>query len=190
MNIESTFVFKPITEEEVRKLIDNIDLAKSSALGNLSTRLLRDAFECLTWELTYIYNISLDPGIFPVDWGIGLVTPIPKTSSDSKNAKDLRPITQISLPGKLLERIVHTQISTYLEENNIMYNNQHGFRSERSTTVFSALKDIYENWNMNLITTCIFIDFSRAFNSIDHDIFLCKLKLYGLSAKCIAFLFY
>ena len=151
---------------------------------------MRDAFNCVTPELTHIYNTSLATGIFPSDWGVGLVTPIPKTSCNSKNAKEWRPITQISLPGKLLEWLVHTQIGAYLDANNILYDNQHGFRSERSTAtaIFSALKTIYENWNLNLVTTCIFIDFSRAFDSIDHDIFLRKLKLYGMSEKCIAFL--
>ena len=142
-------------------------------------------------ELTYIYNTSLNTGIFPSSWGIGVVTPIPKTSSSSKNAcaKDWRPITQISLPGKILERIIHTQLSKYLEDNNILYNNQHGFRSEHSTTsaIFSALKDLYDNWNLHLISTCIFIEFSRAFDSIDHVIFLRKLKLYGLNDKCVTF---
>ena len=189
LHIDTTFDFSPITEDEIKKLITKIDLSKSSALGDLSTRLLRDAFVCLVSELTYIYNASLDTGVFPTAWGIGIVTPIPKTNSSSKNAKDWRPITQISLPGKILERVIHTQLSKYLEDNNILYNNQHGFRSEHSTTsaVFSALKDIYENWNLNLISTCIFIDFSRAFDSIDHDIFVRKLKLYGVNDKCVTF---
>ena len=129
-------------------------------------------------------------GVFPREWGIGIVTPIPKTCSKSKNAKDWRPITQIALPGKLLERIIHTQLSTYLEQNSILYNNQHGFRKDKSTSsaIFGALRDLYENWNTRLISTCVFIDFSRAFDSIDHDIFLRKLKLYGLSENCIKFL--
>ena len=139
MNINSTFEFDFITEEEVKKLINAIDLSKSSALGDLSTRLLRDAFKCLSLELTHIYNICIDTGVFPKTWGVGMVTQIPKTCSSSKDAKDWRPITQISLPGKLLERIIHTQLSTYLERNNILYNNQHGFRGGRSTSsaVFS-----------------------------------------------------
>ena len=138
----------------------------------------------------HFYNTSLSTGIFPSAWGIGIVTPILKTNSSSKNAKDWRPITQISLPSKILERIIHTHLSKYLEDNNILYNNQHGFRSERSTTsaVFRALKDIYDNWKLHMFSTCIFIDFSRAFDSIDHDIFLRKLKLYGMSDNCVSFL--
>ena len=79
MNINSTFDFDFITEEEVKKLINNIDLSKSAAMGNLSTRLLRDAFRCLTLELTYIYKTCIESGVFPDLWGIGVLTPIPKT---------------------------------------------------------------------------------------------------------------
>ena len=77
-----------------------------------------------------------------------------------------------------------------MSERPSLYNNQHGFRKDKSTSsaIFGALRDLYENWNTRLISTCVFIDFSRAFDSIDHDIFLRKLKLYGLSENCIKFL--
>ena len=116
--------------------------------------------------------------------------PNPKTKTKSKKAKDWRPITQISLPGKILERITHTQISKYLEDNNLMYDNQHGFQPKKCTTstVFSTLRKLYENWNMGLLSTCVFINFSCAFDSIDHDIFLKKLGLYGFSQNCIKFI--
>ena len=124
----------------------------TSPLGYLSTRLVKDAFEYLILELTFLYNQCLDTGCFPVKWGTGVVTPIPKTSSLSKEARDLRPITQISLPGKLLERLVHSQLVLYFERNNILFDNQHGFRSEKLTTtaVFKTLKNLFENWNHNL----------------------------------------
>ena len=167
-----------------------IDISKSAALGDLSSRLLKDAFACLTVELTYLYNSCLDSSTFPLKWGTGIVTPFPKTTSKSKQAKDWRPITQISLPGKLLERIIHTQLSSYLENNDILYTNQHGFRSDRSTSsaVFGTLKTLFENWNKGLISTCVFIDFARAFDSIDHNIFVKKLKLYGLSESSVSFM--
>ena len=94
-----------------------------------------------------------------------------------------------SLPGKLLKRIIHNQISNYLEINSLLYVNQHGFRSEKSTTtaVFSTLEKIFENWNMGLTSTCIFIDFSRTLDSIDHEIVLKKLRLYGFNDKSVSF---
>ena len=190
MNIETSFEFEFITEKQVKTLVGQIDISKSAALGDLSTRLIKDAFMCITTELTQLYNLCLDSGAFPERWGLGIVSPLPKTTSQSKNPKDWRPITQIPLPGKLLERIVHTQMSNYLEGNNLLFTNQHGFRAERSTTsaVFDTLKTLFENWNMGLISTCVFIDFSRAFDTIDHDIFLKKLKLYGFDHRSLKFI--
>ena len=84
----------------------------------------------LTRELTYLYNICFQVGIFPAEWGCAEVTPIPKIG-DLKQVKNWRPISQIKLPGKLLERIVHRQLSIFFEK--ILDKNQHGFRSRRST---------------------------------------------------------
>ena len=173
----------------VQKLINEIDISKSSAMGNLSTRLLRDAFACMIFKLAYLYNNCLETSTFPAKWGIGIVTPIPKTQTKSKEAKYWRPITQICLPGKILERIVHRQLNEYLETNNLLFSNQHGFRSNKSTStaVFNTLKNLFENWNINLDSTCVYIDFARAFHSIDHNIFIRKLHLYGLDGACIEF---
>ena len=157
---------------EVKRLIKDMCVAKSSAIDELSTKLLKDAFEILFFELTYMYNSCLQQGIFPKSWGTSKVTPIPKTNKNSSNPKDWRPISQIALPGKLLEKIIHAQITFYLDVNNILSDNQYGFRKERSTTlaIFDVLKNLHQNWNENTFSGCIFIDFSRAFDTIDHSI--------------------
>ena len=188
--LNSKFTFAFIEEEIVNKLARQIDLSKSAAMGNLSTRLLKDAFECITLELTFLYNCCFESHTFPRKWGMGFVTPFPKTNSKSKKAKDWRPVSQISLPGKLLERIVHSQLIEYLEGNNLLFKNQHGFRSEKSTSsaVFGTLKTLLENWNRKLHSTCVYIDFARAFDSIDHSIFVRKLCLYGLDDSSIKFI--
>ena len=135
----------------------------------------------LTFELTYLYNTCVGTCIFPRQWSIGKISPIPKTTANSTNVKDWRPITQIPLPGKILERILHDQIYTYLEFNSLLYNNQYGFRRGRSTSqaIFDVLKNLYEKWNNRMYTGCIFVDFSKAFETINHSILIKKLNLYG-----------
>ena len=181
ITVDSSFSFTWISEAEVKRHVKEICISKSSAIDELSTRLLKDAFEIITFELTYVYNSCLQHGIFPETWGLSKVTPIPKTKLNSKKPEDWRPISQISLPGKILERIIHTQIYHYLEGNKILADNQHGFRrnSSTSTAIFDVLKELYGNWNDNKFSGCLFIDFSRAFDSIDHTILAEKLKLYG-----------
>ena len=182
INVETSFNFSWVSEWEVKRLIKEICITKSSAIENLSTRLLKDAFEILGFDLTYLYNACLQNGIFPEVWGLSKVTPIPKTTSHSTKPGDWRPISQICLPGKLLERIIHSQLSHYIETNKILSGNQYGFRKGLSTSlaIFDVLKVLYENWNDKLFSGCVFIDFSRAFDSIDHNILMEKLKLYGL----------
>ena len=136
----------------------------------------------MAFELTYLYNSCLQNGMFPAIWGISKVTPIPKTTANSTKPGDWRPISQICIAGKLLEKIIHAQLYNYLEENNLLSKNQFGFRKNLSTglAIFDVLKQLYANWNEGNYTGCVFVDFSRAFDTIDHNILSEKLKLYGL----------
>ena len=174
------FQFEEISEYEVLKLVKDIKLSKSSAYKELSSRLFKDAFMILIKEITYLFNICIQTGLFPKEWGRAEVTPIPKVG-DLHRVKNWRPISQIKLPGKLLERIVHRQLSTYFED--ILNNNQHGFRNKKSTgtAIFDVLQELFQNWNTKSYSSCIFIDYSKAFDTIDHNILLEKLKIYGLN---------
>ena len=82
------------------------------------------------------------------------------------------------------------QLSYYLDVNNILSDNQYGFRKERSTNlaIFDVLKNLHENWNENNFSGCTFIDFSRAFDSIDHNILANKLQLYGFDEISLKFM--
>ena len=158
-----------------------INISNSSAIEK-SARLLKDAFEILSFKLMFLYNSCLQHGIFPKCWGLSKITPIPKTNLQSTNPNDWRPISQICLLGKLLERIIHNQLYHYLEVNNIFSENQYGFRKGLSTSIaiFDVLSNLYENWNDKNFSGCTFIDFSKAFDTIDHHILAEKLDLYDL----------
>ena len=84
--------------------------------------------------------------------------------------------------SKILERFVHTQIYNYLTENKILTSNQFGFRPKLSTSTALAFftDHILENADNGLITASVFLDFSKAFDTVDHAILLCKLKSVGL----------
>ena len=146
INVTASFNFSWVTEFEVKRLVREICITKSSAIDNINTKLLKDAFEVLTFELTYLYNCCLQTGTFPNSWGLSKVTPIPKTNTNSTKAADWRPISQIPLPGKLLEKIIHAQLSSYIEMNNILSKNQYGFRKDLSTSIaiFDVLKVLFE----------------------------------------------
>ena len=178
---DTGFSLEPITIGEVEKLIDKINIFKSSGMTLLSSKLLKDSFQALSKQLLHLYNLSIRTTIFPAQWKKGLVIPIPKTG-DPKRVENYRPISLLPLPGKILEKLVHTQLSFYLEENEILSNNQFGFRKQRSTSraISQLLNQIYININKSVVTTAVYIDFSKAFNCVQHDTLLNKLSHLNL----------
>ena len=184
------FKFEFVPENLVKKLVLDIKISKSSAVDNLSSRILKDAFSVLTLELCRIYNLGIDVGVFPKDWSTGKISPIPKLNNSSTNPKDWRPITQIPLPGKIFEKILHGQIYKHFDDNNLLFNHQYGFRKEHSTSqaIFEVLKNLYGKWNEKKYSGCIYVNFSKAFETVDHAILLKKLQMYGFDNNSLTFM--
>ena len=184
INGAEKFDFSTTSDYEVLKMVKDVKISKSSAFPDLSTRLFKDAFEKIIPELTHLYNCCIRNSIFPTIWGYAEVSPIPKTGNLSK-VENWRPISQIKLPGKILERILHRQLTYFA--NSILHKNQHGFRANRSTStaIFDVMQNLFQHWNDNKYISCVFIDYSIAFDTLDHKILLKKLSAYGLEENSI-----
>ena len=180
------FNFRIITEKECFTLIKQIDITKSSAIKGIKTIFLKDAFLLLKFEITYLLNQALRFSDFPKTWGQSIVTPIPK-EGDHLDPSNWRPISQMPLIGRLLEKAVHTQMVYYMNSIGLLHPNQHGFRANKSTgsAIFQFFKDLITNFDDNHTTGAIYIDYKKAFDTISHDILLKKLKLYGFSNNSI-----
>ena len=174
-----SFVLENVTVNSVTKLIREVNIHKSSATPKLSSRLLKDAFEVLPAEICHMLNMSLNTGEFPDSWCIGYITPLPKTGN-LLEANNWRPISQIPLIGKLLERIVNSQVQSYLYNINVLNKNQFGFVKNKSTShaVFKLITDVYNNVDIKNITQLLYIDYRKAFDTIDHGILAKKLHAY------------
>ena len=118
--------------EEVFNLCKEMNISKSSAIDLLSSRIIKDAFLVLILQLVYLFNLSLSTNIFPDRWKNAIVIPLFK-GGNRLDVSNYRPISLLPLPGKLLEKIVHKSLSSYLETNDLLCNEQCGFRKERST---------------------------------------------------------
>ena len=170
-----------INEDMLMKLIADINVHKSSAIDNVSSRVLKDAFMVLVPQLLYMYNQCLRLNVFPDSWKIANIVPLQKPGNPA-DVNNLRPISLLPLPGKLLEKIVHSQMSTFLENNDLLISEQGGFRKGKSTihTIAQFTDDILLQLNDNNFTIAAFIDFKKAFDTVDHSILLRKLQHYGL----------
>ena len=172
------------TLEEILSVVKNINVHKGSGIDYVPTFALKDCFEVICPQHTYMFNQSLIMGVFPESWSVATITPIPK-SGNKCLVNNWRPISIIPLVGKLLEKLCVKLLNSHLDLNNILVEEQYGFRPKKSTSlaIFTYIKNITDEINRKKIVGAIYLDFAKAFDSINHAILLAKLENMGLSMK-------
>ena len=178
-----------VDEQVMGKLISDINVNKASSVLNISTKILKDAFLVLIPQLTYMYNLSFETGMFPDSWKLANVIPL-KKGGDPTDVGNLRPISLLPLPGKLAERLMHTHISQFIESHGLFNSKQGGFRKGRSTisTVATLTDDLLTGFNNKKYSIATFIDLKKAFDTINHDILIKKLPHFGMNIDIINWL--
>ena len=168
---------------EIKK---NLKLSKPSGLTHISTKVIKDALWALAHQFTWLLNMSIRMTHIPMEWKKAKVSLIPK-DGDLTDINNFRPIAILPVVSKIMGHVIHSQTMSYLEENNILDVHQDGFRKNNSTTATTAtmLDDIYNNINNKQLTYSIFIDFRKAFYSINHEILLNKLGKLGFCRSAI-----
>ena len=143
------------------KEIKQICIYKSSGMDDLSSRIFKDFALLKPDVLLYIMNFSITHNVFPS----ALVTPIPKVPNANR-VEDLRPISLLPIPGKILERHVYSIITSVLDANKLFSKFQNGFRKSHGTvdTVIKLLMKITQNLNNKTPTMSLFIDFYYYFS--------------------------
>ena len=180
-NITGNIMFDEITDGEVLLEIDNINVTKSSGIFFINSMVLKVTFMAISPRLTKLFNLSLRVSKFSVSWAQSCITPIPK-GGDRKSVGNWRPIGLVPLPGKLLEKLVHTRLYRVVSDLEFLSEKQFGFRPGRSTSqaIYKLHNDLAVSMNAGNITGLIYIDISKAFDSIHHMRLLNKLSMLGL----------
>jgi exonuclease III len=181
--------FKPLTIGSVHQLIQNLP-CKQSTLDPLPTWLLKAASAELAPAIARIINMSLTDGTVPSLFKTAVVNPrLKKPNLDNSDVKNYRPISNLSVISKLLERAVSKQLIAYLNCNNLMPSRQSAYRSCHSTETALAkvLSDILTAIDSGDISLLALLDLSAAFDTVDHDTLLQRLnKSYGLTSTALS----
>ena len=137
----------------------------------------------------YFCNLSLNSGIFPDSMKIAKVLPIFK-NDDPKCVSNYRPVSLLPQFSKILEKIFNNRLVKYLNKYNIICDSQYGFRQNHSTelAILEMVEKITDSIDKKRIPMGIFIDLKKAFDTIDHEILVNKLKFYGIRGVALDWL--
>ena len=182
----NVFKFKEINVEKVIKTIDSLKPKTSYSTDRISNKLLKFLKNELAVPLKNIINQSISTGIFPNSLKIAKVTPLYK-KDEKYLMNNYRPISILPSVSKVFERIMHDQIYQYFIDHNLFYKSQYGFRRKHSTELASLelVDRIISEMDQNKYPVNIFMDLSKAFDTLDHHILLDKLKHYGFVGKTL-----
>ena len=170
-----------ISVQGVDKLLSGLNPYKTQGPDKISPRLLKELHTEIAPILTLIFQRSLDTGIVPSDWKHATITPAFKKGSKSKPS-NYRPISLTCIASKLMEHIIVSNIMDYFDTHNILSPYQHGFRSKHSceTQLIGFSQEIADSLDQGQQTDVIIMDFSKAFDKVDHHKLIHKLKLMGV----------
>jgi len=172
----------PPTKLELDKIINDLKLRKAPGPDRLDGRIIRRAWAIARTELQSLLTACFITGTFPDCWKPGLLTVIPKPKSNKplSDPKAYRPITLLPVLGKVLERVIASRISSFLNINCPLSDRQFGFSSGRSTEdAIHAVLGVARNSNYKYVLA-IFVDFLGAFDNAWWPMILAKLRLRGI----------
>ena len=176
----SIFLYE-CSSEEIMQIMKEFENGKASDLPIVA---LKKCANLISGHLSGFYNNFMKHGKFPKILKLGKITPVYK-KGDVQILDNYRPISIIPIFGKIFEKIIYNRLYSFFVSNAVIYNKQFGFRTHHSTghaINVSMNKILNEIQNRNHVIG-IFIDLSKAFDTIDHDKMLIKLEHYGIRGK-------
>lgn len=180
-NIKYSFHLRYTDKPEIESLISSLKDSDAKDFYGLSNNILKKHKSFVSTIISNLLNDLLREGLFPDELKIGIVKPVFK-SGDKTNIANYRPISIIPILSKIYECAILKRLQTFLDENNIIHESQFGFvkKSNTEAAVLNLSTNINANLENKLFTAALFIDFKKAFDSIDHLILIEKLKKIDL----------
>lgn len=182
-NVNCMFLY-PTDADEVLSTIGELKSNKSPGIDKIGTSELKTVADLISLPLAHIVNRCFEDGIFPDIFKIGIIKPVHK-SGNKLQLENYRPISLISNIGKVIEKIIKKRLTKFLNKNKILSEKQYGFRDGKSTddAIYELTSLIYKAMDASKPALSIFVDLSRAFDTVCHHKLLEKLENIGMRGR-------
>ena len=178
--VNNSIYLRPVDGGEVYNIIN--DLKNKATLDTkVSPLKVANTNFKFTDSLAKVISSSFNDGIFPQQLKTARVIPVFKSGS-KHDVANYRPISLLDTFSKIYEKLMHVRVVEFMEQNKSLHDMQYGFRSGRSCehALLTAQNCILNSLNKKQISLLLLIDFSKAFDMVEHDVLLKKLECYGI----------
>ena len=177
-----SFAFR---SRDVKKILDNLDPWGGTDPNGFIPLIFKNLSDVLAPKLTHLFRTLFRKGLFPDEWKIAHITPIPK-DGPSVDCTKYRPISILPCLSKVAEKLIAKPLYSYLEKNQILYNKQYAYRKNLGTcdALLNLTNILQTNLEQGQESRVVQIDFSAAFDLVNHKALLYKLKILELEVVC------
>ena len=173
----NSLALRQTTEKEIRTLVSQLPNKSSSGHNQISNKLLKGIGDAISYPLMFVFNQSITQGIFPDIMKLADVIPLYK-GKEKDEVINYRPILLLITLSKILKKIIYKRVYNYLDKNNILFGFHNKCSCEQAIT--ELLGHILKAKELNHFSASVFLDLSKAFDTLNHDVLLKKLDRYGI----------
>ncbi|XDV11531.1 hypothetical protein PO909_000447 [Leuciscus waleckii] len=187
-NKSCSLTFGTVREEIVEKMLLSLPEEKTAGIDHLDGKIVKTVANILCKPISHIFNRSVISGVFLEIWKQSKIIPVVKDDRLGLTESNCRPINILPILSKIFEKLLFNQMMQYFVSNNLLSNSQHAYKPGHSTN--TALVQMVDQWltfmDDKKLVGAVLLDFTAAFDVIDHDILLSKLKCYGFSHQSVS----